>query len=93
MTIELTMRLPSGREVKGHGVIGMVQVFLEQLKGYRGRSPNPEELEWEIRLYEWILEQPDAEAKADAYFKARHSDSCLYRSKRETVRALGWVIP
>ena len=91
--IELRMRMPSGREVVGYGLLGMVHVGLEQLKSYRGKAPKPDELEWEIRLYEWILKQPNPEATADAYFKARHSDACLYRSKRETVRGLGWEIP
>lgn len=87
MTLELTMRLPSGREVKGHGILGSIHVLLERSREARA------EAEWEIRLYEWILGQPNAEELASTYFKARCADAVLYLSKRDTVRALGWVIP
>ena len=51
------------------------------------------DLDWEIKLYEWILKQPDPEDKASAYLKARHQGRPgSMVNKRIVVKDLGWVI-
>lgn len=80
------------REMRGSFNLAFIEIGLDQLKGYRGTTPHPEELEWEIRLYEWILSQPNPEEKADQYGKARHPGSGAPRSKRLCVKELGWEI-
>jgi hypothetical protein len=73
-----------------------VKEGLEQLKSYlvNHTSNSPRELVWEIRLYEWILAQPDAEAKAEKYFVTRHAGTHGGPPwpKRYVVEKLGWEI-
>lgn len=73
--------------------LGTVITGLQQLQGFKrmGCSANPEELEWEIKLYEWILGQPDALEKASSYLRVRNAGGRLL-SKREVVEKLGWKI-
>lgn len=62
----------------------------------RGRSPHPEELEWEIRLYEFMLEDP-AKRLAE-YQDVRHGkmmtpdDWHPPKPKREVAKILGWDV-
>jgi hypothetical protein len=74
--------------------LSTINTGLQQLEHFKkvGCSPKPKELEWEIKLYKWILAQPDSRQKADEYLKARHRGSGGLYSKREAVRILGWVI-
>lgn len=51
-----------------------------------------QKIEWEIRLYEWILKQPDAENKAVLYSKARREEGFHHLAKRNVVKKLGWDI-
>ncbi len=77
----------------GRGATGLIRVALEQLRAYRATTPNPVELEWEIRLYEFILAQPNAEEAAAAYQKTRHRGGGSPLPKREVAARLGWRIP
>lgn len=78
--------------------IATINVGLQQLEHFREIkcSNKPEELEWEIRVYKWILAQPDAKEKADLYLRARMpGDGRLHlppRDKRAVVKDLGWDI-
>jgi hypothetical protein len=71
---------------------GTIVTGLQQLRHYRDNktSSHPEELEWEIKLYEWILAQPDKKEKADEYMNARYVDG-KFVGKREAVKKLGWI--
>lgn len=68
-----------------------IKFGIKQLKILRSSTPNRKELEWEIRLYKFILKQTDPEKAASDYFRVRNK-VCPPRSKRETVRILGWVV-
>jgi hypothetical protein len=93
MSFSVEMELPNGKTVKGSGPSGSIRVSLEQLKSYRGKSPKPDELEWEIRLYEFILAQPDPDLAADLYFKRRnHGHGLPPLRKRDVARKLGWEV-
>lgn len=76
--------------------IATIKTGLQQLNYFKriGSSPKPDELDWEIKLYEWILGQPDAEEKASAYLSARHvgKEEGFILEKRDVVKKLGWVI-
>lgn len=73
----------------------MLQMHIDTLKSFRGRANNEVEMEWEIRLYEFMMESP-AERLAD-YNRVRYEDSeklnAPPREKREVVAILGWVVP
>jgi hypothetical protein len=70
-------------------------VGIRLLEGLRKTTRKPADLEWEIRLYKWILQQPDPEATAKQYFEMRENqtDPFMPLGKRETVKRLGWVVP
>jgi hypothetical protein len=75
--------------------LGPIRAGLNQLIDIkrRGSSPNPKELAWEIRLYEWILNQPDAESKAAMYLKRRMPIGTPdIIPKRRVVESLGWNV-
>lgn len=68
---------------------------LKQLEKYKLEGNfhgSQEDLDWEIKLYEWILRQPDALEKADQYMSMRFSSRNGLISKRTAVRLLGWTI-
>jgi hypothetical protein len=68
-----------------------VQMHRDTLVSCRGKSEFPEELEWEIRLYDYILEDPSV--RYPAYQKARYdNDNRQMLSKRDVVKKLGWVV-
>lgn len=77
-------------------VMSTIHTGLQQLKHFKrtNSSDDPGELDWEIKLYEWILAQPDAEVKAKEYMDARHvtPEEGYLLEKREVVRRLGWKI-
>lgn len=68
-----------------------IQMFRDQLVGYRKTTSHPEELEWEIRLYDYILEDPAN--RLSAYKEARMGRGFVPKNKREVVKALGWEVP
>lgn len=80
--------------IKNPTAIDTIKIGLDQLKryekNYNGRK-TVQELRWEIRLYEWILAQPDAGEKAKQYLSVRLAD-VVPMEKREVVKQLGWVI-
>lgn len=64
---------------------------LAQIKHYKKHGTSvrtPEQVDWEIRLYEWILSQPDKEEKARLYCEARK----IVTSKEDVCKRLGWDI-
>jgi hypothetical protein len=68
-----------------------VQMHKDTLVSFRGTTPHPEELEWEIRLYDYILEDPLVRLKQ--YQDARFDKDCIPINKRKAVAKLGWTIP
>jgi len=73
----------------------IIKMGLEQLKKFKvaRAAPNPQELDWEIRLYEWILSNPEAPERALEYQQRRLLAGPPYLvPKREVVRQLGWRI-
>jgi len=83
-TLEININDPADKHI---------ETALNQLKGYlkQGRYKNLDQIKWEIRLYEWILSQPEKAKWASQYLKARHGKGLI--SKQETVKKLGWFIP
>lgn len=77
-----------------HLGLSTIHTGLQQLKYFKkiGSSSKPKELDWEIKLYEWILAQPDAKQKSYEYLRARaiHGGSLL--PKRRVIKNLGWKI-
>lgn len=75
-----------------------IRQALEQLMSMRNTTPNRAELEWEIRLYRYILADKDPEAAAKLYYETRHvqdpSAPMRFRMlpKREVARRLGWKV-
>lgn len=70
-----------------------IQIFLDQLMAYRGVSRDPDGLEWEIRVYEYMLQDPVK--RLAEYQKARMPGDGPRApiSKRKAVASLGWNIP
>ena len=66
----------------------MVRMLIKQLESYRTITQHPEELEWEIRVYQYILKDP--EKRLMEYGQARRSQKV---SKRMAIAKLGWDIP
>lgn len=66
-----------------------IRLGIEQLMSMRNRTSKRAELEWEIRLYRYILRQNDPEAAAREYFTARKENVV---SKREVVKILKWKV-
>ncbi len=75
-------------------MLATIHTGLQQLEHFKkiGCSNQPDELDWEIKLYKYILAQPDPEKAARAYQDARYSDK-KFRNKRAAVKILGWEIP
>lgn len=70
-----------------------LRMHIDTLKSFRGTTPHPVEMEWEIRVYEYILEDPAKRLKE--YQNARYGigDGCrALIPKREAIKTLGWVI-
>lgn len=90
-TIERNYKLDlkDGRQV----AIECIRMMRDSLIICRGSTRKPEELEWEIRVYDFIEQDPEVRLKQ--YQEARCNGGRLIpnRSKRETVALLGWVIP
>lgn len=61
----------------------------EQLICYRGTTPNPELLEWEIRIYEFIIAHQNPEHMAEQWMQASKKN----RDKKLRIKELGWEIP
>lgn len=74
--------------------LGTIHNGLQQLRNMkaRGIALNKIDLDWEIRFYEWIIEQPDSDKKADLYLNMRHSNKHYLLTKREVVKQLGWEV-
>lgn len=71
------------------GAKEMIMVWIEQLEGFRFTTSQPKELEWELGLYRFMLNDPAV--RLDQYREARHLGSKMV-SKREAVKSLGWEI-
>lgn len=67
-----------------------ITAFRDQLASYRGLEHPPKDLEWEIRLYDYMLEDP--EQRMREYNDVRFQPEYGIISKREVVKQLGWVI-
>lgn len=69
-----------------------LNMFKDTLVACRGKSPKPEELEWEIRLYDFMLLDPVA--RLEAYMKTRVPKlGKAPLAKRKVVEMLGWEVP
>lgn len=44
-----------------------MRASVQTLEAMRGRSDKPEQLEWEIRFYKWLLEQKAPESTCERY--------------------------
>jgi hypothetical protein len=77
------------------GDVGVVESQRDLLIDYRNDGrPHDAELEWEIRLYEFILTHADPQGAAKAYMDARYpDDGPMVWSKRDVVAMLGWIVP
>lgn len=67
-----------------------IRAGVAQLEGYRLTHKNPSELEWEIRVYNFILGSPDRNDRAEQYLKSRHKAGL--KTKRQVVKDLGWNV-
>ena len=68
-----------------------LQLHWDTLVSMRGNCTDSNELEWEIRLYEFMLEDPLK--RIDAYYGVRYRDrSKPPTEKREVVKELGWDV-
>lgn len=67
----------------------MLQAFKQSLLNARGVDKHREELEWEIRLYDFMLEDPVA--RLDEYKKHRFVNGVAVK-KRDIVKMLGWNV-
>lgn len=74
-----------------------LQLHIDTLVSFRHTTAHPEELEWEIRLYEYMLEDPVARLKAyqDVRYGTMDTPDDWHPplDKREVVKILGWVVP
>ena len=70
---------------------GLLKMHIETLESFRGSSTKPEELKWEIRVYEFMLEDPVK--RLDDWNRIRHRNAFRPLPKREVVKILGWSIP
>jgi hypothetical protein len=50
-----------------------------------------DDLQWEIRLHQFILKQPNPDLAAESFLNARRVGGFL-RSKRKAAEKLGWII-
>lgn len=64
---------------------------LAQLIDYRETTTNPALLERDIKIMQWISEQPDASKKAEDFFRMRYKDGDPL-DRLECVKNLGWEI-
>lgn len=72
-----------------------IEFGLAQLRHYAqdyGGRKGLAECLWEIRVYEWILNQPDRDVKAETYLNARIPGPGVLIEKRVVIRRLGWDI-
>lgn len=79
--------------------LATIHTGLQQLKHFEkiGCSDEPEELAWEIKLYEFILSQDNPEKAANDYASARevmdkNGKFSRLRNKREVAKLLGWYL-
>jgi hypothetical protein len=69
-----------------------VNMHRDTLISLRSRTPDPEGLEWEIRIYDYILEDPLP--RYEAYSRARIPVFGKPPvNKRKVIEQLGWIIP
>jgi len=78
---------------KPPSLVSVVRSELDNLIAYRddGRIPSPELLR-DIRLYEYILRQPDPDTAARKYFETRHRDNGPPVDRSLVLQILGWEI-
>lgn len=70
-----------------------IKMHRETLESFRPLTNKPEELEWEIRLYNFIEQDPHR--RLTEYMDARLPENSrgVPIDKREVVRILGWDVP
>lgn len=69
-----------------------LKMHIDTLDSFRHTTDHPAELEWEIRLYEFMLQDPVPRLKL--YQEARWPELGKPPiSKRAVVEKLGWVVP
>lgn len=73
----------------------ILKMHIETMIEFRNTTPNPDELEWEIRVYEFMLNDTDSMARYKEYQYTRYAEfpKKLPLEKRETIKKLGWNIP
>lgn len=69
-----------------------ITVALKGLLKMKRNREGPLDIDWEIRLYEWMLRQPDVGQKCKQYFKLRFGGVNGLMSKRLIAKKLGWEI-
>ncbi len=70
----------------------IIQIHKDTLVSLRKQTDKSEELEWEIRVYDYMLEDPIL--RLDQYNAIRHANrGSAPMGKREVIKKLGWVIP
>lgn len=81
----------TGEKKEYTGLEGLVREMLEQLLSYRGKTGHPELLEFEIKVYQYILISP--EIRYHQYCEARFDFKAGFtRTKQEAIQFLGWEI-
>ena len=83
---EHTIRLDDEEQ----GAKDTLNMLISQLEGYRETTPKPEELEWEIRLYKYMLKDPVARMRK--YYEERSKVGMGPGSKRQVAKNLGWEV-
>lgn len=71
--------------------IDTIHVFIRQLERHLETTSNPIELEWEIKVYKYMLLDPEVRLKQYNYARFGENDTA-YRPKREAIKILGWNI-
>lgn len=71
--------------------LSAIEGGLRQLMRLKANDGPNTELDWEIKVYEYILHAPNSKAMAIQYMEARFG-GWKERSKREAVEHLGWQI-
>lgn len=67
-----------------------IQMHKDTLISLRERTTKRDELEWEIRVYDYMLEDPFRRLKE--YNEARFDKNDMPIDKRVAIKALGWDI-
>ncbi len=77
---------------RAKSAVQFIGMFIDSLVDCRGKTHYPEELEWEIRVYEFMLKDPVKRLELYQNTRMPELAGSKYLSKRETVKKLGWEI-